>query len=56
MTYKVKYWDDSKKVFNTLYYPYLETALMVANKLCHQIHDKVFITDGTLDGSYVVEA
>lgn len=56
MKYKVKYWDDSKRVFKTLYYPYLETALMMANIICHHTHDKVFITDGTSKGSYIVEA
>ena len=56
MKYKVKYWNDNKKVFQTLYYPYLETALMMANKICHHTHDKVFVSDGTKEGSYIVEA
>lgn len=55
MKYKVKFWNDSISDFQVWEYPYLETALLMANKLCHQTKGKVFITDGTLDGCYIIE-
>lgn len=55
MKYKVKIWNDSIKDFQVWEYAYLETALMMANKLCHQVKAKVFISDGTNKGSYIVE-
>lgn len=56
MEYKVKIWNDSIQDFQIWTYPYLETALMMANKLCHKYDTKVFISDGTLNGCYVVES
>lgn len=55
MKYQVKFWNDSTNDFQILGYPYLDTALMMANKLCHKLHDKVFVTDGTTRGCYVIE-
>lgn len=55
MKYKVKFWNDSIKNWQIFEYPYLETALIMANKLCHKIKTKIFITDGTREGSYIVE-
>lgn len=54
MKYKVKIWNDSISDFQVWEYPYLETALMMANKLCHKYKDKVFITDGTPRGCFIV--
>ena len=53
--YKVKIWNDSISDFQVWEFPYLETALMMANKLSHKYRGKVFVTDGTLKGCYVVE-
>ena len=55
MKYKVIIWNDSIQDFQVWEYPYLETALMMANKLCHQYKGKVFISDGTTKGSCIVE-
>lgn len=53
--YKVKIWNDSISDFQVWEYPYLETALMMANKLSHKYRGKVFVTDGTKQGCYVEE-
>lgn len=55
MKYKLKYWNDSRKDFLTLEYPFIETALMMAHKIAHKTHTPVFITDGTIDGTIVIE-
>ena len=47
MKYTVKFWNDSIKDWQKFEYPYLETALMMANKLCHKIRTTIFVTDGT---------
>lgn len=55
MKYKIKFWNDSLKDFQVLENPYLETALIIAQKIAHKTHTPVFITDGTINGTIVIE-
>lgn len=56
MNYKVKIWNDSIEDFQIWEYPYLETAMMMANKLAHRIKTKVFIIEKGKKDIIVVES
>lgn len=52
--YKIKFWNDSIKDFQIFESPYLESALLVAYKYSKLIHEKVFVTDGSRENTYIV--
>lgn len=54
--YKVKFWNDSIKDFQKWEYPYLETAMIMANKLAHRTKTKVFIIEKGKKDIIVVES
>lgn len=52
--YKIKFWNDSIRDFQVFESPYIESALLVAYKYSKLLQDKVFVTNGSREDTYIV--
>lgn len=54
MKWKVRFWNDSIRDFQTFYYPNRETALRVAESFAAKLRVRIFITNGELLETLVI--